>query len=89
MKWNYLTGQGHARWFCCFNHLIAAKQVFSLLKNSFQEQQFSTLEDYIETSIQFMIFFFFFEKTRVMGQHETNGLTLLMGQHHETNRYKT
>ena len=29
----------------------AAERVFSLLQNSFQEQQFSALEDYIETSI--------------------------------------
>ena len=29
----------------------AAERVFSLLKNSIQEQQFSALEDYIETSI--------------------------------------
>ena len=39
----------------------AAERIFSLLKNPFQEQQFSALEDYIETSImlQFMIFVVF------------------------------
>ena len=33
----------------------AAKRVFSLLSNSFTEQQMSSLEDYIETSIMINI----------------------------------
>ena len=50
MKKSYHIGQQHVNRFCyvCQPSSIAAERVFSLLKNSFSEQQSSALEDNIE-----------------------------------------
>ena len=44
--------------FCSNPHLLQPSEFFSLLTNSFKEQQTQALEDYIETSLKLSFFNF-------------------------------